>query len=552
MSEKPVVSAKDIVIKKKPATSDSASSVTMAETGESATADVPAGEDATSSLSKTLDEPDASVATQGVESTSGKLIPESQIKVSHDLTLEVPLLRAQNGGAFFVMPGPGNPLCALVGSRQCNNLIRQLARRQRHILTRREISDINDNLQAVAEIEGTSGEVWLRVAPIAGGVEIDLGDDKNSRARITAGKVQIITEGSPTLFYRTPTSRPLVWPADQGDLNLLDRYLNLDSVDTLLLKAWLSYTLAHPKLSTTKFVILLLQGEQGSGKTFLCQVIQTLIDPNIVGVQILPSNSKDLAIAAQNAHVLAYDNVRGFKQSVADLLCIASTGGALTSRQLYTDADQAIQRLHVALILNGIHDFINQSDLAQRCLPVHLKPLPMKNRRSEKDIVREFEADLPAILRGLFDLIADVLVHLHSVEPTDNERMIDFTRWLAAMEKAVGISGTPYQNAYSDALRQVQRDSLMDSPLAAAVIAFAEELETREWSGTPSELLEALDAAAASGAEYWKYWPKNPISLSKRLKPLQGGLRDHGIDIQITRGKQRRITISVLEGFDHD
>lgn len=200
----------------------------------------------------------------------------------------------------------------------------------------------------------------------------------------------------------------------------------------------LSYTLAHPKLATTKYVILLLQGEQGSGKSFLCQIIQSLIDPNNVGIQILPTNGKDLAIAAQNSHVLIYDNVRGFKQMMADLMCIASTGGALSSRQLYTDADQAIQRLHVALILNGIHDFVNQPDLAQRCLPIHFKPLPAQIRRSESDLMREFECDLPAIQRGLFDLIANILQHLPSVEITKHERMIDFVRWLAAMEKARG------------------------------------------------------------------------------------------------------------------
>jgi hypothetical protein len=502
-----------------------------------------------------IDEPDVTADNQGVESTgasNGQLIPESEIKVSHDLTLEVPLLKAQNGQPFFVLPGPGNPRCFLVGSRQGNNLLRQRARRKGRVLTRRDISDLNDNLQSVVEMEGASGEVSYRVAPIPGGIVIDLGDDKNIHAQITPGRVELIKDGSPTLFYRTPISRPMVQPAGHGNLDLLDKYLNLDAADIVLLKAWLSYTLAHPKRSTTKYPILVPQGEQGSGKTLLCYVIQTLIDPNTIGVQILPNNAKDLAIAAQNSHVLAYDNVRGFKQAIADLLCIASTGGALSSRQLYSDADQAVQRLHVALILNGIHDFINQPDLAQRCLPLHLKPLAPKDRRSEEDFVREFETDLPAILRGLFDLIAEVFVHLPSVEVSNPERMIDYTRWLAAMEKAQGIEGTPYQNTYSDALRQVQRETLLDSPLAAAVLTFAEGMDNRKWSGTPSDFLEELNTSAAPGSENWKYWPRNPIALSKRLKPLLGGLRDQGIDIQTTRGKQRQITITLMEGFRHD
>jgi len=243
--------------------------------------------------------------------------------------------------------------------------------------------------------------------------------------------------------------------------------------------------------------------------------------------------------------VLCYDNVRGFKQMMADNLCVASTGGSITSRQLYTDSDQQILHLHTAVVLNGIHSFIDQPDLAQRCLPIELLPIKETSRRSEAELVRELQADLPAIFRGLLDLIAQILMTLDSVEVTNPERMYDFARWLAAMEKVLGVPAGVYQAEYSQSLKQGQLDSLLDDILAATLVTFAQGYADTEWSGTPAKLLGELNRMASPGIQRTREWPLNPIALSKRLKPLQAALASQGIQLQFSRGKERTITITV-------
>ena len=84
-----------------------------------------------------------------------------------------------------------------------------------------------DYLQSAAEMAGKVRYAFYRVAPITGGIEIDLGDEKQTRAQITAGKVEIIEKGSETPFYRSPVSKPFATPADQGDLRGLKKYLNV-------------------------------------------------------------------------------------------------------------------------------------------------------------------------------------------------------------------------------------------------------------------------------------------------------------------------------------
>ena len=167
-------------------------------------------------------------------------------------------------------------------------------------------------------------------------------------------------------------------------------------------------------------------------------MLKRILDPHSVVVQMLPTNVKDLAIISQSAHVQVFDNVRDLSHSLADALCVNATGGYLSNRKLYTDDAQSVLHLHGAVVLNSIHDFVSQPDLAQRCLLLQTVPLSGDDRRSEAQVFADFEADLPEIMRGLFDLIAQVFVHLPSAKVVHPERMIEFVRWLAAMEVVEG------------------------------------------------------------------------------------------------------------------
>ncbi len=476
------------------------------------------------------------------ESINTQLI-EVPARFPNNLAKNAGLFLGQNGRPYLQLNDTPNPVVVVVGSKKANNLIRQLGQREGVTLRKSDLNDINHILQAEAETAGKKGDVWYRVAPICNGVEIDLGDEQHTRVRIAEGKVDVVAKGSDTYFFRTQVSKPMVLPAAVGNLNLLKKYLNLHPVQMLLFTAWVSYTLAHPKVPTSKFVIMVLQGNQGSGKSFLCWIILMLLDPSILGVQLMPSNPKDLSIAAQNAHVLCYDNMREITQSMSDVLCTAATGGVISNRQLYTDSDLNVLQLHVTLVLNGIHSFVDQPDLAQRCLPLTLLPFNEGNRKSESQLTREFLQDLPAIMRGLFDLIAKIFTHLPTARITNSERMIDFVHWLAAMEQVDGENAGRYQALYSDVLKQGQLDTILDNPLAAVVMDFAHEVKGGAWTGTPTDLMSALNKMVSPDTKRSKEWPQNSIALSKRLHPLEASLRTQGVTVEFARGKERTISI---------
>lgn len=231
------------------------------------------------------------------------------------------------GITYVFLNKNGNPYVEQITSRKIERDIRELAQRFGLSLRKKDICEIIEHLQVETEMQEIATDIYYRVAPIPGGIEIDLGNEKHTRIRITPRNVEILNQGAKALFYRPQVCWSMVMPAAEGNLKLLRKYINLHIFELTLLIGWLSYTLAHPKLPTSKFVILVLIGNQGSGKSWICRIIRQLIDPSEIDVQILPTKVNDLAIAAKNSHCLIFDNVRSLLPAIADALCLASTGG---------------------------------------------------------------------------------------------------------------------------------------------------------------------------------------------------------------------------------
>jgi hypothetical protein len=147
-------------------------------------------------------------------STPGQLLSPAGSTVAlerfpHNLPGELGLILGQDSVAYAVMRDAGNPYALPVGGRQLSHIIREYGRREGIMLRRGDIADVCHYLQATAEMAGVKRDVWYRVAPVDSGIEVDLGDQNQTRVRVTAGKVEIIASGSHVLFYRTAVSEPM-------------------------------------------------------------------------------------------------------------------------------------------------------------------------------------------------------------------------------------------------------------------------------------------------------------------------------------------------------
>ena len=120
------------------------------------------------------------------------------------------------------------------------------------------------------------------------------------------------------------------------------------------------------------------------------------------------------------------------------------------------------------------------------------------------------------------------------------------------MELSQNVPVGVYQELYSSIVKDAQLESLSSNPLGAAIIDFAHNKNNfigGKWMGMPSELLAALEAMQPKNRH--SGLPPNAIALSKRLPPIRSGLATQGINVELSRGKHRTITITIL-GDDND
>jgi hypothetical protein len=81
-------------------------------------------------------------------------------------------------------------------------------------------------------------------------------------------------------------SQPIPMPERGGSIEALRGFLNVDDDTWVLIKAFLVATLR----SSIPCPILVVKGEQGSGKTTACRVISSLIDPRTSALRGAPSS----------------------------------------------------------------------------------------------------------------------------------------------------------------------------------------------------------------------------------------------------------------------
>jgi hypothetical protein len=248
--------------------------------------------------------------------------------------------------------------------------------------------------------------------------------------------------------------------------------------------------------------------------------------------------------------VLAFDNVSRLPAWISDTLCRLATGGGFAVRQLYTDQDEVLFDATRPVILNGIEDIVTRPDLADRALLLTLEPIPEEHRRPEAKLWAAFEAERPRILGALLKAVAHGLRRLPETRLPKLPRMADFALWAAACEPALWPRGT-FMAAYGRNLEDAVANVIEADPVAATVGSF---MGTRTvWTGTASELLDALLPVAGERITKTKGWPDSARALAGRLRRAATPLRKIGIEVAFTkegRARNRTISIQKVDGND--
>jgi hypothetical protein len=318
-------------------------------------------------------------------------------------------------------------------------------------------------------------------------------------------------------------------PVKGGKISELGRFLNVTNRnDFILVVSWLLAAFRP----TGPYPILVINGEQGAGKTLACRVLRRLIDPNGAELRTDTRDERDLLLAARNSWVVALDNLSYVRNDLSDAMCRIATKGAFATRALYTNDEEFFLEVCRPVLLNGIPPLASRADLADRAIVCVLSTIPDDKRRSEEEFWADFESAAPRILGALLDGVSGALRLCPSITLKHPCRMMDFAKWAEAGCQALGLPPGSFENAYGHNRSSANEDALDADPVATAVIEFMSDKS--EFVGTATELLSKLEALI-SPSQRDRRWPKDATRLSSSLRRLPPLLRPRGIEIDFDK-----------------
>lgn len=398
------------------------------------------------------------------------------------------------------------------------------------------IQDALGTLEAKAVFDGTEHPTFVRLAEVDDVIYLDLANEHWQVVKVTPDGWEIVeADAVPVRFRRARGMKALPMPQKGGSLTELAALLNvsLGSRDWRLIVAWLLQALR----GTGPYPVLVLTGGQGSGKSTAAKMLRALLDPNVSLLRSLSRDERDLFIAAVNGWALAFDNISGLSQWISDALCKLSTGGGLSTRELFSDAEETLLEALRPVVLNGITDFVDKQDLVDRAVQVRLPSIPKAKRKTEKELWQQFNASQPRILGALLDTVAQGLQRLPDTTLDSPPRLADFALWATACEMSLGWAPGTFMAAYGDAQDDLIKDALETEPVAVHLLTLLTQKNLSEWTGTASELLATLTAHAGYDEKRPpKGWPGAPHVLAGALKRIAPALLVQGLEVtQLSR-----------------
>lgn len=471
---------------------------------------------------------------------------ESQAQILIQIAQSTELFHSPAAECFAAMAVDGHKECWPIRSKAFKKwLCREYFRETEGKAPNNEaLQNALNVIEAQATFDGPEVQVYTRIAEADGKIYLDLCNDKWEAVEISESGWRVLDE-SPVRFRRAEGMAPLPRPVEGGSLEDLRRFVNApDDRTWILLVSWLLGCF-HPR---GPYPVLVLQGEHGSGKTTTLRVLRDLVDPNFSATRTIPREERDLAIAAKNAWVVAFDNLSGLPTWLSDALCRLSTGGGLSTRKLYTDDEEALFYAKRPVVVNGIDEIVSRNDLLDRALIVSLSSIPEHERKREDAFWREFEKARPKLLGALCDAIQVGLANKNIVTLNRLPRMADFAAWVVAAEAALPWENGDFMAAYCEMREDAIAQSLEFNVVAKTLLQFMEEEDRGNWSGTASELLEELETRVTEKTLKSRKWPKAPNVLSNRLRQVAPFLRTRGIHISFRsdgRGSDRKRIISI-------
>jgi putative DNA primase/helicase len=400
------------------------------------------------------------------------------------------------------------------------------------------IEDALRVFEARAINEGSEYAPAIRVGRYRDRLYIDLCDAQWRVVEITSQSWSVVNR-APIKMMRSKSMRSLPEPEGGSLIEELRSFFNMSDEDYTLTLAWIITAFRE----RGPYPILIIGGEQGSGKSTIAQIIKSLVDPSRAPIRSASKDERDLFISASNSWVLAFDNLSGIPAWLSDALSTVATKGGLATKLLYTDTEEMIFEAQRPIILNGIPFLAERPDLAERAIVVRCKTISSADRLPEDELWQRFHGAHPRIFGAICDALCTALRRYPTVRRATHPRMADMMKWVTAAAPGLGWDDDQLDKAYDEKMRDTAELAFEADHVAGTIRKFMSQ-QPKGWEGTANELLIEINKLVTDAERHAKTWPKSPSALSNRLERIAPLLRGQGLIIERRRaGGARIITI---------
>lgn len=448
----------------------------------------------------------------------------SQAALIIELTKDLELFHDKQNIAYVTIENNGHKETWRLDSSDFQNWLKHnVWKTYQKATSKNVIEDALGILRGKACFDGACQEVHARIATVGDKIYINLANENWEIIQVTKDGWEIL-QNSPVKFTRATNMQFLPIPINGGGIENIWQFLNIPKKYRKLVLAFILECFR----TNTPFPILVLYGTQGSAKSTTQEIIRMLIDPSTCNLRTAPKKSEDLLVAAANNWVVSFNNVSHLSDVQQDDLCSVATGGALSTRELYTTHQEATVTIKRPVIINGIGDLITAQDLVDRCIILELPEIEPKDRKTEEGIMQEFSKQYALIFNALLDILAKTLQELPNVKLKNKPRMADFALLGTALEKVMNWEEGSFMLDYQNNRTESMAGALEHSPVAVALTRFIEDDYYHSYSGSYNVLYEKLSGKYKPEMAGWVKSAKGLANQIKRQKPA---LRAIGIEV---------------------
>lgn len=365
---------------------------------------------------------------------------------------------------------------------------------------------------------------------------IDMNNETWDAIEVSSDGWKIVRPEHP-VFRRFHHQLPVVMPNRDGDVRKILKYLAItDKGAQSLILVWLCTCMFEniPRPG------IILHGSHGGSKTSASIFLRKVVDPSTISTASL-SRSHDEFIQLMDHHaVVCLDNLSSLPGWASDDLCRAVTGAGHTKRGLYSNDDDFTYHFRRVFILNGISIPSAAPDLLDRSILIQLTRIETQNRKTEKNLNKDFQSDLPDILGGILDVMVSVIAR-RDEKLEEYPRLADWYGLAVIASETLGIKAE-FQKACFRSEKD-QHIVILESHIESQILLTFME-NRHSWEGPTGKLYDELTELAGD-SKGKNLWPKNCSAWSKNLKKLYYNFGEMGFVIKDkTDGISRTISIT--------